>query len=147
MVSGSFTSYNGTSSSSTHTILFVSTKTEHSKFNFSIKQKKWAESGLPNSAHKTGIVLLSHTVAGTVPSPLMSLTAEFGMGSGVSSSLSTPKTLRLSALKIEQICLCISILAFCPILHSGRNVIELDFHLTIAFPNKLRRFKKSLTIY
>jgi hypothetical protein len=46
-------------------MLFVSTKTEHSKFNFSIKQKKWAESGLPNSAHKTGIVLLSHTVAGT----------------------------------------------------------------------------------
>ena len=34
--------------------------------------------------------LLSHTVASAVPSALMSLTAVFGMGTGVSSSLLPP---------------------------------------------------------
>jgi hypothetical protein len=39
-----------------------------------------------------GGVLLSHTVSRAVPSALKSLTAVFGMGTGVTSSLSPPKT-------------------------------------------------------
>lgn len=36
------------------------------------------------TGHKTGVVLLFHTLARAIPSPLKVLTAEFGMGSGVS---------------------------------------------------------------
>ena len=38
-----------------------------------------------------GDVLLSHTVSRAVPSALKSLTSVFGMGTGVTSSLSPPK--------------------------------------------------------
>ena len=40
---------------------------------------------------KFGGVLLSHSVTQAVPSALKSLTAVFGMGTGVTSSLSPPK--------------------------------------------------------
>ena len=40
---------------------------------------------------KIGGVLLSHSVTRAVPSALKSLTAVFGMGTGVTSSLSPPK--------------------------------------------------------
>ena len=39
-----------------------------------------------------GDVLLSHTVASAVPSALRGLTAVFGMGTGVTPSLESPKT-------------------------------------------------------
>ena len=42
-----------------------------------------------------GGVLLSHTAARAVPSALKSLTSVFGMGTGVSSSLSPPKNRKL----------------------------------------------------
>ncbi len=41
-----------------------------------------------------GGVLLSHLVTQAVPSALKSLTAVFGMGTGVTSSLSPPKTVK-----------------------------------------------------
>jgi hypothetical protein len=44
----------------------------------------------------SGGVLLSHTVAHAVPSALKSLTAVFGMGTGVTSSLSPPKKTGIS---------------------------------------------------
>ncbi len=40
----------------------------------------------------SGNVLLSHTLAHAVPSGLRSLTAVFGMGTGVASSLESPKS-------------------------------------------------------
>jgi hypothetical protein len=40
----------------------------------------------------SGDVLLSHTVSRAVPSALWSLTSEFGMGSGVTSTLWSPET-------------------------------------------------------
>ena len=42
---------------------------------------------------KAGDVLLSHTVTHAVPSTQKSLTSEFGMGSGVASSLLSPARL------------------------------------------------------
>ena len=50
-------------------------------------QKKW------------GIVLLSHTVSRTVPSPRQGLTSEFGLGSGVSPALLTPQTVNYELLR------------------------------------------------
>ena len=43
---------------------------------------------------KAGDVLLSHTVTHAVPSTQKSLTSEFGMGSGVASSLLSPARLK-----------------------------------------------------
>ena len=47
------------------------------------------ETGVKNP----GSVLLSHTASRAVPSAPTSLTSEFGMGSGVASSISPPETL------------------------------------------------------
>jgi hypothetical protein len=41
--------------------------------------------------NKSGNDLLSHTVTRVVPSALKGLTAEFGMGSGVTPSLKSPE--------------------------------------------------------
>ena len=41
--------------------------------------------------NKRGIVLLSHKASPAIPSPMRSLTAEFGKGSGVSFALWTPQ--------------------------------------------------------
>ena len=43
---------------------------------------------------KAGDVLLSHAVTHAVPSTQKSLTSEFGMGSGVASSLISPARLK-----------------------------------------------------
>ena len=60
-----------------------------------VKSTKNPESiQIPGFIKNFGGVLLSHTVAHAVPSALKSLTAVFGMGTGVTSSLLPPKNLR-----------------------------------------------------
>ena len=75
---------------------------------FSSKQKKplWIS---PKRFFRTGIVLSSRAVASQVLSTPMSLTSVFGMGTGVSSSLSTPVFVEVTfqgTFKIEQSLLC-----------------------------------------
>ena len=48
-----------------------------------------------------GDVLLSHAVPHAVPSALKSLTAVFGMGTGVASSLSPPETLLIKVQRFK----------------------------------------------
>ena len=51
------------------------------------------QASLPDDKKKAGDVLLSHAVTHAVPSTQKSLTTEFGMGSGVASSLLSPARL------------------------------------------------------
>ena len=53
-----------------------------------------AEGKVGPDKKKAGDVLLSHAVAHAVPSTQKSLTTEFGMGSGVASSLLSPARLK-----------------------------------------------------
>ena len=50
---------------------------------------------------KAGNDLLSHTVTHAVPSTLKSLTSEFGMGSGVASSLLSPARFSKKGLRYQ----------------------------------------------
>lgn len=62
-----------------------------------------------NGQKKAGDVLLSHAVTHAVPSTQKSLTSEFGMGSGVASSLISPARL-LNQVTDFRLHLCLSLL-------------------------------------
>ena len=56
-------------------------------------KKRRARNHAGSSEKNPGSVLLSHTASRAVPSAPKSLTSEFGMGSGVASSMSPPEIL------------------------------------------------------